>query len=98
MSHLFVDGIRSIAVINGVVRIDFIRFDRDDEKSDKPVVSTAGQLIIPFSRFQAMADQVRHAAERVNASAKPKPGQPAVDRRGAHRTETGVLTTVVPKK
>jgi hypothetical protein len=89
MSHLFVDAIRSIAVINGVVRIEFIRFDRNDAQSDKPVVVPAGQILVPFSRFNEIATRVQQANERLNAAAKPAEGGKPVERRAAPRTGKG---------
>lgn len=89
MSHLFVDAIRSIAVINGVVRIEFIRFDRNDAQSEKPVVTPAGQILVPFSRFNEIATRVQQANERLNAGAKTAAGGKPAERRAVPRTGKG---------
>jgi len=77
MSDIFIDGIRSIAVANGVARIEVVQLRRgeDREKLDPEVTAT---LMIPANVLKDFTTQLAGALKQLSARAKAqaKPGGP----------------------
>jgi hypothetical protein len=70
MNEIFADAVRSISMINGVVRIDLVRFDRNDPKQQKPLPMAAGQILMPVGAFQGFAKQMAEAEQRIGKAIK----------------------------
>lgn len=73
MSDIFVDGIRSIAVANGVTRIELLQLRRGKSKSnlEPTVVAT---LMIPVASLKDFTGQLANTLQKLSAGAKPKAG------------------------
>lgn len=69
MSDIFVDGIRSIAVANGVTRIELLQLKRGKSKTklEPEVVAT---LMIPVAALKDFTSQLANTLQKINESAK----------------------------
>lgn len=76
MSDIFIDGIRSIAVANGVARIEVVQLRRGDsrDKLDPEVTAT---LLIPAGALKDFTAQLAGALQKLGARAKAqaRPGE-----------------------
>ncbi len=78
MNDIFVDGIRSIAVANGVARIELLQLRRGQSKSKLDPEVTA-VLLLPVAALKDFSTQLASTIEKLDQAAK---------RRGAEaRTE-----------
>lgn len=69
MSEIFIDGIRSIAIANGVARVELVRLRRGDsrDKLDPEVTAT---LLIPVAALKDVTTQLAGALQQLSARAK----------------------------
>lgn len=69
MSDIFVDGIRSIAVANGVTRIELLQLKRGKSKTklEPEVVAT---LMIPVAALKDFTSQLANTLQKINEGAK----------------------------
>ena len=79
MPDIFVDGVRAVAVANGVARIELLQLKRDDKatKLEPQVVAT---LLIPVGGMRDLAAHLTSSIERIEAN------------QGAAQQETAVKT------
>jgi hypothetical protein len=72
MSDIFIDGIRSIAVANGVARIEVVQLRRGEsrDKLDPEVTAT---LLIPANALKDFTTQLAGALQKMSARAKAQP-------------------------
>ncbi len=82
MNDIFADSIRSIAVSNGVVRIDLGQLRRvegngDGEPNLKP--ETVARLLIPITSLNDFARQFTNTLRRVRASVNQQQARQAQD-------------------
>ncbi|MFQ6017985.1 MAG: hypothetical protein ACE5KF_07295 [Kiloniellaceae bacterium] len=83
MTEIFVDGIRSIAVANGVARIELLQLKRDKTatKLEAQVVAT---MMIPVGALKDFTAQLESSLDKIRASLKGQaggaaPASPGVD-------------------
>ena len=69
MSDLFADGVRSVAVANGVLRIELYQMKRNDEDAGKLQSVTSGVLYMPAVALKDMTTQLARALERMTEAA-----------------------------
>lgn len=71
MSDLFIDGVRSIAVANGVARIELVQLQRSqNQKALEPnVVAT---MMIPVAALRELSNQLANTVDRLSEAAKVK--------------------------
>ena len=71
MTEIFADGIRSIAVANGVTRIELLQLKRGQSqtKLEPEVVAT---LMIPVASLRGFIAQLASAQKNLSESAKAK--------------------------
>ncbi len=69
MSDIFVDGIRSIAVANGVTRVELLQLKRGKSKTklQPEVVAT---LMIPVAALKDFTAQLNTTLRKINEGAK----------------------------
>ena len=71
MSEVFVDGVRSIAVANGVARIELVQLKRGESqtKLEPDVVAT---LLIPVGSLKEFANQLNSTVKKLNQAAQAR--------------------------
>ncbi len=71
MNDIFVDGIRSIAVANGVARIELLQLRRGQSKNklDPEVV---GVLLLPIASLKDFSAQLVSTLQKLNEAAKAR--------------------------
>lgn len=76
MSDIFVDGVRAVAVANGVARVELLQLKRgkDANKLEPQVVAT---LLMPVSGLRELAAHLNSSMERIEASKKPASAEAA---------------------
>ncbi len=76
MNDIFVDGVRAVAVANGVARIELLQLKRSTEaaKLEPQVVAT---LLIPVGGLRELAAHLSTSIERIEASQKSNSADPA---------------------
>jgi len=67
MSDIFVDGVRAVAVANGVARIELLQLKRgaDATKLEPQVVAT---MLIPVGGLRDLAAHLTSSIERIEAN------------------------------
>lgn len=65
MTEIFADGVNSIAISNGVARLELVQLRRNTVGEAKLVPQTVGTLFLPVAGFQQMLQQLNEAARRV---------------------------------
>lgn len=69
MTDIFVDGIRSVAVANGVTRIELVQLKRGSSQSTlEPEV--VARLMIPVAALKDFAIQLANTVQKINDSAR----------------------------
>ncbi len=71
MNDIFVDGIRSIAVANGVARIELLQLRRGQSKSKLDPEVTA-VLLLPVAAFKDFSGQLVGTIEKLEQAAKTR--------------------------
>jgi hypothetical protein len=64
MTDLFIDGIRSIAVVNGVARLELVQMKRSPQ-SNKMEAAPAGTLSLPLAALKDISHQLDKAVQRL---------------------------------
>ena len=68
MNDIFVDGIRSIAVANGVARIELLQLKRGQSKS-KLEPEVVGVLMLPVASLKDFSTQLASTLQKLNEAA-----------------------------
>lgn len=69
MSDTFIDGVRSVAVANGVARIELLRLARGDDPARlEPRV--VGTLMVPVSNLKGVVSHLSTTLEQIEANAR----------------------------
>lgn len=71
MNDIFVDGIRSIAVANGVARIELLQLRRGQSQSKLDSEVTA-ILLLPVTALKEFSTQLAGTLEKLNQAAKAR--------------------------
>ena len=71
MNDIFVDGIRSVAVANGVARIELLQLRRGQspDKLEPEVVAT---LMLPVASLREFSAQLASTMQKLNEAAKAR--------------------------
>ncbi len=80
MNDIFVDGIRSIGVANGVVRIEFAQLRRSEDGGEaKMVPQPVANVIIPANSLAAVLKQMTDTLRQIQEQAKAQqPSEPTI--------------------
>ena len=76
MTEIFADGIRSIAIANGVIRVDLVRL-KHSAATKKLEAEAAGALLLPVGRLNEVSAQFARTLQQLEekaASGKTEPG------------------------
>jgi hypothetical protein len=71
MKDIFVDGIRSIAVANGVARIEMLQLQRGQSQS-KPDPEVTAVLLLPVAALKDFSTQLAGTLEKLDQAAKTR--------------------------
>ena len=71
MNDIFVDGIRSIAVANGVARIEMLQLRRGESQSKLDPEVTA-VLLLPVAALKDFSTQLSGTLEKLDQAAKTR--------------------------
>ncbi len=75
MTEIFVDGIRSVAVANGVVRIEFAQLRRSADGESRMTPEPVLTLMIPATSMTSVLTQLAQTVKQVQAQTKQQEGQ-----------------------
>ena len=69
MSDIFVDGVRAVAVANGVARVELLQLKRREggDKLEPEVVAT---LLVPVGGLRELAAHLTSSVEKIEARTK----------------------------
>ncbi len=78
MNDIFADGIRSIAVANGVARIELLQLRRGESKSklDPEVV---GVLMLPIAALKDFSVQLASTVQKLEEAAKARSAEASTE-------------------
>lgn len=83
MTEIFADGVSSIAISNGVARLELVQLRRNTVGESKLVPQPVGTLFLPLSGLQQMLNQLNETARRVEqqqaAKAEDSKGESAAE-------------------
>ena len=65
MIEIFADGVNSIAISNGVARLELVQLRRNTVGEAKLVPQSVGTLFLPVAGLQQMLQQLNETARRV---------------------------------
>ena len=65
MTEIFADGVNSIAISNGVARLELVQLRRNTVGEAKLVPQPVGTLFLPVAGLQQMLQQLNETARRV---------------------------------
>ena len=65
MTEIFADGVNSIAISNGVARLELVQLRRNTVGEAKLVPQPVGTLFLPLAGFQQMLQQLNETARRI---------------------------------
>lgn len=65
MIEIFADGVNSIAISNGVARLELVQLRRNTVGEAKLVPQPVGTLFLPVAGLQQMLQQLNEAARRL---------------------------------
>ena len=65
MTEIFADGVNSIAISNGVARLELVQLRRNTVGESKLVPQPLGTLFLPLAGLQQMIQQLNETARRV---------------------------------
>jgi hypothetical protein len=65
MTEIFADGVDSIAISNGVARLELVQLRRNTVGETKLVPQAVGTLFLPLAGLQQMLQQLSETARRV---------------------------------
>ncbi|KKJ76476.1 hypothetical protein WH95_13485 [Kiloniella litopenaei] len=72
MEHVFTDGVGSITVVNGNVRIELRQIVRDPKNAGKLVSEPTTTLIMPLSSLKDATVKLANTMEKIQADEKAK--------------------------
>ncbi len=72
MEHVFTDGIGSITVVNGNVRIELRQIVRDPANTSKLVSEPTATLIMPLSSLKDATTKLANTMEKIQTDEKAK--------------------------
>ncbi len=64
MTEIFADGVNSIAISNGVARLELVQLRRNTVGEAKLVPQSVGTLFLPVAGLQQMLQQLNETARR----------------------------------
>ena len=65
MTEIFADGVNSIAISNGVARLELVQLRRNTVGETKLVPQPVGTLFLPVAGLQQMLQQLNETARRI---------------------------------
>lgn len=65
MTEIFADGVNSIAISNGVARLELVQLRRNTVGEAKLVPQSVGTLFLPVAGLQQMLQQLNETARRI---------------------------------
>jgi len=65
MTEIFADGVNSIAISNGVARLELVQLRRNTVGEAKLVPHPVGTLFLPLAGLQQMLQQLNETARRM---------------------------------
>ncbi len=65
MTEIFADGVNSIAISNGVARLELVQLRRSSVGESKLVPQPVGTLFLPVAGLQQMLQQLNETARRM---------------------------------
>ena len=65
MTEIFADGVNSIAISNGVARLELVQLRRNTVGESKLVPQPVGTLFLPVAGLQQMVQQLSETARRI---------------------------------
>ena len=65
MTEIFADGVNSIAISNGVARLELVQLRRNTVGEAKLVPQPVGTLFLPVAGLQQMLQQLSETARRI---------------------------------
>lgn len=65
MTEIFADGVNSIAISNGVARLELVQLRRNTVGEAKLVPQPVGTLFLPVAGLQQMVQQLGETARRI---------------------------------
>ncbi|HEX9790263.1 MAG TPA: hypothetical protein VGA60_06345 [Kiloniellales bacterium] len=65
MTEIFADGVNSIAISNGVARLELVQLRRNTVGEAKLVPQPVGTLFLPVAGLQQMVQQLSETARRI---------------------------------
>ncbi len=82
-THIFADGITSVRLANGVVRVNFGSLDADNK------LQPAGMLILPVAQFHRTVQNLANAVNDLVAKAKDAQAQQGQVQEAAVEADAG---------
>jgi hypothetical protein len=83
MTEIFADGVSSIAISNGVARLELVQLRRNTVGESKLVPQPVGTVFLPLAGLQQMLNQLNETARRVEeqqaAKAEDTKGESAAE-------------------
>ncbi len=65
MTEIFADGVNSIAISNGVARLELVQLRRNTVGESKLVPQPVGTLFLPVAGLQQMIEQLSETSRRI---------------------------------
>ncbi len=76
MIEIFVDGIRSVGVANGVVRIEFAQLRRSATDGEARMIpEPVATVMVPVSSMQGLLKQLTDTMKQIQAQSKQAGGE-----------------------
>lgn len=72
MPDIFTDGIRSIAVANGVVRLELVQHRRTGSPTEQLTPEPVGTLLMPAASLKDFSQRLVDALERIAKAGSKK--------------------------
>ncbi len=74
MIEIFVDGIRSVGVANGVVRIEFAQLRRSTDGESRMIPEPVATVMVPVSSMRGLLKQLTDTMQQIQAQSKQAGG------------------------
>jgi hypothetical protein len=101
VDHIFSDGLGSIAIIGGTVRLDFMVFSpTEKEANGQPKVVHQQRIVMGAEAFLHSTAKIQEAAQalsKLGTPARPS-GEPRVVESSASPSATGQSSSATPPK
>ena len=79
MTEIFADGVNSIAISNGVARLELVQLRRNTVGEAKLVPQPVGTLFLPLAGLQQMVQQLTETVRRIQNQQAAKAGAAKTD-------------------